>query len=876
MRATLHVTLAAAAALASIALASAVLASDPLEGGTGTLRVTLRDAVPFVTENEPAVFASPRNTFRDLHVDMSYRNGALVTQAWAYAECLPGLDHAATVRDASVQSRELRLRLTVRLLDGASGGGETAAAFDLSLRREGARIRGQFTGEIAGAAPRDPRAAKPMPRIESGKVAGDLQGTADRRTVWAAPGASPRHPRLFFSAEELRAAKGDAVRRRLPEVLEALRQSLDVGQTNGLLPRADSAVGWGVLGAWNEDPRHAIAALRCVEDALATPLRKDAFALARQVAGIAVAYDLCYEEWPADARAFVASYLGQQARQIATLRRAGGLPSDFGLEPWAVQGPYDPKLAALRAAGGLGALAIRGDPGITPTGDVDFFATVAARSVRRFLETAVGWGGASSGHARQADGMNLALPFARAWRHCRGEDLAADSGVGRMALWEPRTGGGADGGAAGRIAMYWQWADTPCGIVGVEAREISEACVGLPLHVAALLPPPAARLAGKVERPPLALEDQQMGAYAFRSCWDDPNGLLLCVRQGRGPLPAANLAGHLTLSGLGREWLAHTGPVDRSGWPARASLNVVQMLPAARVAQGAAFPAAGAELLAVRAEEGQGGCVAMVQTLFSQSDTHAAPSGAMSRRVASADIGHIRRTVAVDFTGRCGAPALLVTVDEAFGYGVRQPVWQADLGRVSPERVRVKGNAFAVKPGDGGASLRGVFVHPGYAHVAFIPREESSGTTGGWIRVWFRTPERSDRELFDESLADGLDQAERLDNRSVKSADKIRKHDPALGMLLADFEAGDPEGEKREWQRRQKESAILLEKVVSSGAALGETDDRAERGRSTCIGILTIQTGTPPEVRVTERGDTALFTVGERRVVYRGNLVRFE
>jgi hypothetical protein len=72
------------------------------------------------------------------------------------------------------------------------------------------------------------------------------------------------------------------------------------------------------------------------------------------------------------------------------------------------------------------------------------------------------------------------------------------------------------------------------------------------------------------------------------------------------------------------------------------------------------------------------------------------------------------RAIAVDYSGKCGAPCLFVLIDRI--QGGRSKVWTWNLGDAEAvENTEVRGNTFTLARG--GGTLRGVFVAPANAEV---------------------------------------------------------------------------------------------------------------------------------------------------------------
>jgi hypothetical protein len=93
------------------------------------------------------------------------------------------------------------------------------------------------------------------------------------------------------------------------------------------------------------------------------------------------------------------------------------------------------------------------------------------------------------------------------------------------------------------------------------------------------------------------------------------------------------------------------------------------------------------------------------------------------------DLGiRAKRAMAVDYSGTCGAPCLLVLVDRV--RGGKSKVWTWNLGDLAgpkgnkaavATKVSISGNAFTIAKGSG--TLRGTFVAPATARITQETKE---------------------------------------------------------------------------------------------------------------------------------------------------------
>jgi len=126
--------------------------------------------------------------------------------------------------------------------------------------------------------------------------------------------------------------------------------------------------------------------------------------------------------------------------------------------------------------------------------------------------------------------------------------------------------------------------------------------------------------------------------------------------------------------------------------------------------------------------------------------------GGIRRASAFADTGITgNRSIAVDYSGRSGAPCLLAIADRIRGGKSKVWVWQ--LGQATGKnpvndlaRTRVEGNTFTITKGD--ATLRGTFVLPKSVKLSAEVREKSM--VGGAASVAGKVLERPIAGVFAE------------------------------------------------------------------------------------------------------------------------------
>ena len=881
-------------------------AEPPLDG---PVTLTLDAGVPFEGRNQPALLPAYGGNWLDLRMELVCRKGTWDKRVWAWTACIPAMAHTGVVREVEVSAAAVRLvvELTFRHHLPFHLGGK--ARYVLNLRHRGPTVAGTFSAVVHGVQAKEQRQAL-LSEWGGGDPCGEvLSKTLDGLVigrVWSkglaeptsAPSRPLRRPHLLFGPAGVSVLRTRAEQPRGRDIVEQVRRALGitppasgpasrpaetVRRTNGLDGEAYVAAGWALLYRLTGRKEQADKAAEWAKQAAETPAVHPAAGIPRKLAGLAVAYDLACEAWPQDVRRTVAEYLEHQARQIATFRRDYSVPWPLSMRPWAVQGPYDYRLAMSRAAAGLAMLAVRSDVGAAEARQLDELLVLVERSLARFLSRGIGERGCGAGSFGYDEVMETLLPFLQAFRRATGRDLAAGSGVGGAALWGMMTRGASF--SLPPQATCGHWLPFTLGALPAEHLPIARyylaanPCIApTPYHglFALLNLPPDGPAAAPAELP-LSLEDRLMGGYVFRSGWDDTRDFVTVVRRAAGPFPASHLSGDLRVFGLGRGWLV--GPSAAFGkfsWPMRAEINAVQFRQAALVNGPPVYPVTGAQLLTARAGADGSGCLAMVNDAFSEADARDTDVDGLAANQHQAQVGHCKRTIGIDYSGASGAEALLVLLDEVYGFYPRQLAWQVHVGDVPSGAVEIRENSFLIRPPGASATMRGTFLHPHTISLRYHPPSKAGTTAGGRIEAWFRPPQLTNEQLFDEARERLFDTVIREINLPDNQDLTPPSRDEALQKILAEVHAPNLDKLQRQRKRRQLDAYVLYQKLREQTISIKQgAGDRMGRAQSSFLVVLTIQSGDPPDVQVYDSDHRWWFAVGGQSVTYRQNLVTF-
>lgn len=223
---------------------------------------------------------------------------------------------------------------------------------------------------------------------------------------------------------------------------------------------------------------------------------------------------------------------------------------------------------------------------------------------------------------------------------------------------------------------------------------------------------------------PLVWEAPDYGFYAFRDGWKGGDDIVTQVFLKAHPIGGWNgpNAGTFRIAGLGHAWAV--GPTDRER---RRWNESVVWLPEDTTYEGAL-----GRLSYLKTEKDGSGVVSIdLQDVYSkppeQGSRLYAPYGGTRHAWAFQDSGISgMRSIGVDYSGKCGAPALFVIVDKIQGGKRKTWLWQLPLEGNDPKQTRmvdteVKDNGFTVRQGD--ATLHATFVSPRGANIEAARRK---------------------------------------------------------------------------------------------------------------------------------------------------------
>lgn len=338
-----------------------------------------------------------------------------------------------------------------------------------------------------------------------------------------------------------------------------------------------------------------------------------------------------------------------------------------------------------------------------------------------------------------------------------------------------------------------------------------------------------------------------MGTYIVRPAARDTPSVLF--ELGSASRAASVLRGNLSLQAHGRSWIPHRADdIPPFAWPSRNRTSATRVLGAAHTPHGAAVPDGPGRLQRLRVRRDGSASISMRAYGFRPEarEWHDPYDDSLPET-------STWRTLGVDFSARSGAEIVLVTVDGAAYFKHRRRTWQLQLGRISPDAVTIEGPRFLVQPRGSAASLQGRVLYPGTADVELQVDED------GHARIFVSPMVPTDFDALE------------IDARIDAHASDVTGSGPPQGFTLAD--PGEDEAQRAAGVDAAQPVYEVLYRETSSVKMGG--GDRRPRARSSCVVVLTLQHGTPPEILPGGPGHHTLARVGGQEIVYREHLIEF-
>lgn len=643
---------------------------------SGNISLTLKQGVWKLWESKPI--------YQDLSLDLSCQQGRCQQEVWGYA---PKFNQEGDYKGAvevikAEEAWRLKVKMNLKFHPWQSEIKE--AEYQIELIPQNNKLIGAYSGKFND-------------RSLQGKVIGTITAPWPKKIANYQPIKPQEHPRLIFRTAQLpylrQKAKTPTGQAILAQLKKTLLEPIYFVLPEGYGPNGGyHAAGYCLLSVLDGNPQAAVTGWKIASKSISNPgprlLEQSSI-----VAGVAIAYDLCYHAWDKEQRKKITSWLAMQAVNLinGSSRRKGWNPSSWS--NWN---------ARTRSAAGLATLAILQEPDsyfpsnkfFTKPSDTWFLFKSAQRHIQRYLLSALGDRGfGAEGDLYTNESLTAILPFIAANKNVLGCDLVAGSKAewflphyamrsitiekeklslstyGRHRL-------GPDGSlfalGLGLVpqkflpSIFWFF-DRNFGwqgdrTFGVNSpHEAAFALIGYPENIKAENPE---KIFGRV------LADKQKGFYLFRNRWQDKNDFVSSIYLNRQPLGQSwsfPEAGTFRIWGLGKEW-AKAGP---DGGKRESENVVVSSKSSIRSSQPVFFEAW---------PDGSGVVSTIYRTWL--------------------------RSFAVDYSGVSGAPGLFVAVDRFTGKSDARTWVMHGSGKVT-----IEGQSFTLQD-DTGATMKGTFIVP--------------------------------------------------------------------------------------------------------------------------------------------------------------------
>ena len=536
--------------------------------------------------------------------------------------------------------------------------------------------------------------------------------------------AAGEHPRLIVRkgqgvATLRRAAAspwGQRIKARIRQALKLMEKLAIAGRNREVIKEAGfKAAGYGAVFLLDADAAAANKARQiALREVVGYPMAGSLGLMDRvsRLHGTAVAYDLCYDAWDGATRRKVRAYLLQEAQ--ALLKKVG--------RPDAASAAQPEHITAWASAG-LAELAALGDADDGARARVE----ACERALTVYLDRNIGELGfdANGESVRQAAFASGILPFFLANRLVLGRDFTQGPAVSSVMLpmvyqTVPGVGMAVTGAptatvdstglfalateltpAERRPAVAWLLQQ----IGGNTYLGIIRPHHGLHMLTSGLS---AVKPAPPGGRWPRFVRSDRARFAVFRSRWQDADDIV-----------AVAYGGAIRILGMGAHWVGHRG-LHAAMWshdPGAGSLENVFLFNPRMLKKRVYRISVTSRLAAFR--PGAAAPVASAAFTFEGRADRARPTLSTSKKKGRQKVttsvpvpegGSFEgtRVFGVDYTGRCGAPALFILADRLTGGGKAPRVWVLHVG---PEAtIAADGPTFTLTSKD--ASLRGTVVYP--------------------------------------------------------------------------------------------------------------------------------------------------------------------
>ena len=657
------------------------------ENLNGNISLTLQHGLWKLWEEEPI--------YQDITLDLRCSKAKCDSEIWAYAPKFnKEVDHQGTVEVIQTDNA-WKLQAQLNIQSHPWKPELVPANYEIELVPYKNKLIGSYEGNYQN-------------HQLAGKVTGQKSSLQSRLIPNHQPVTSREHPRLIFRADRLSLLKEKAKTDYGRAIVKQLEKSL-TGQIyyDGYVPNGGYyAAGYCFLSLIKDDRASAEKAWQIVEKSLQNPGRR-IFEQSPIVAGVALAYDLCYHNWDEARQQMLTRWLATQTVNLVN----GSSPKEgWNSNAWSNWN------ARARGAAGLAALAILHEPAeflpnskfLSQPEDVWRMMGIAQRNVSRYLDLALGDRalGTEGDHYTTEPWVLTIIPFLQAYKNVVGQELAPAKTkwflphyIMRLVEMDGELAVPAYGrhrlspkGSLFALGLPLVPEEFLPGVMGFFqryfARDSSFGIYSSFPHVAAyallayrddISPINPTEIWGKV------LIDRQKGFYVFRDRWLDRNDFVASIYLKKQPLRGSWSfpdAGSFRIWGLGHKW-AKAG-ISK---PRKENENIL-----ARETNNTE----GAKPIFLQTKPDGSGVVSLVQNNW-------------------------LRSFAVDYSGKSGSPGLFVIVDSIDIQS--QKDFQSKTWIMHTEgKVTIQDSTFTIESPEG-KTLKGTFISPEGVQLSYRDTE---------------------------------------------------------------------------------------------------------------------------------------------------------
>ncbi|PSF39537.1 hypothetical protein C7H19_01735 [Aphanothece hegewaldii CCALA 016] len=657
---------------------------------SGDINLQLKNGVWRKLEEKPI--------YQDLFLDITCNNSKCQPEVWGYAPKFnPDVDHQGTV-NVTQNNNAWLLDIDLNILPNPWSEKTENAKYTIELVPNKDTLIGSYTGNYNN-------------QTLQGKVTGTINPTISEPVANFSPIQQKEHPRLIFRKNQIpllqqkaKTPEGKAI---LAQLNRTLKQPI---YYDGFVPNGGyHATGYCLLSVLNNDRKPAETAWDIVEKSIKTP-KKRLLEQSAVVSGVALAYDLCYQQWGLEQQKQVATWLYRQG----DLLLKGDSPKNGGWNSNA----WSNWQARAKGASGLAALAILNDPNSINEAKLKqqsplYIAQRSERNIKRYLATAIGnqGFGTEGDHYTTEPWILTIIPFLQAYKQVLGQDLVTNSHAAWMLphyvtrslspdATLPIATYGRHRHYAGKSLYAMGLGLVPesflPGVMWVFNRSIGlegDQSFGIqsPLEAAYILAgyPQQTKISNPAEIFDHTLVDEEKGFYVFRSRWQDNQDFIASIYTQQQPLTGSWSfpdVGSFRIWGLGGRW-AIPGPSEGK-WEDE---NVV-MMPKTK-------PWKKGQSIVFQSRLNGSGIVSLITNPIIRPNSEP-PVGVRSIR-----------SFAVDYSGASGSPGLFAVVDQFVGSTQEKEFKEKIWVMHTAEQVSISKNTCTIQSANG-ATMQLTFITP--------------------------------------------------------------------------------------------------------------------------------------------------------------------